>query len=128
VEQTELIVFFTRKFHDTSVTRSRTGGKARIGSTVTGSSSFEVAEPRHAHELWLAIHFGGAGAAFSRFAVPAHRQITRLLGLNLVDRIQHDHPFRHLGGVRNEAPAARISTPNLERSLRATRRRLHIRH
>ena len=31
-----LMLFFARKFHDTSVTRSRIGGKARIGSTVTG--------------------------------------------------------------------------------------------
>ena len=29
--------FLTRKFHDTSVTRSLIGGNARIGSTVTGS-------------------------------------------------------------------------------------------
>ena len=34
------IDFFTRKFHDTSVTRSLIGGNARIGSTVTGSSRF----------------------------------------------------------------------------------------
>src|SRR5688572_32610279 len=34
------IVFLTRKFHDTSVTRSLIGGKARIGSTVTGSCRF----------------------------------------------------------------------------------------
>ena len=33
-----LIFFLTRKFHDTSVTRSRTCGKARIGSIVTGCS------------------------------------------------------------------------------------------
>ena len=33
-----VIFFFTSKFHDTSVTRSRIGGKARMGSTVTGSS------------------------------------------------------------------------------------------
>ena len=33
------IVFLARKFHDTSVTRSRIGGKALIGSTVTGLSS-----------------------------------------------------------------------------------------
>jgi hypothetical protein len=31
-----VIPFFTRKFHDTSVTRSRTVGNARIGSMVTG--------------------------------------------------------------------------------------------
>ena len=34
-----LIVFLTRKFHETSVTRSLIGGKVCIGSTVTGSSS-----------------------------------------------------------------------------------------
>ena len=34
-----VIFGLTRKFHDTSVTRSRTCGKARIGSTVTGSSA-----------------------------------------------------------------------------------------
>ena len=34
-----LIFFFTRKFQETSVTRSFTGGKLRIGSTVTGLSS-----------------------------------------------------------------------------------------
>src|SRR4051812_10107334 len=31
-----LIFFFTRKFHETSVTRSLILGNARIGSTVTG--------------------------------------------------------------------------------------------
>src|SRR6476661_9631767 len=36
------IDFFTRKFHDTSVTRSLIGGNARIGSTVTGSNRFSV--------------------------------------------------------------------------------------
>ena len=35
-----LIFFLTRKFHDTSVTRSRIDGNACIGSTVTGSSRF----------------------------------------------------------------------------------------
>src|SRR2546427_2290098 len=34
-----LIFFFTRKFQETSVTRSLTLGKAFIGSTVTGFSS-----------------------------------------------------------------------------------------
>ena len=34
-----LIFFFTRKFHETSVTRSRMQGKALIGSMVTGLSS-----------------------------------------------------------------------------------------
>ena len=34
-----LISFLTRKFHDTSVTRSRIDGKVCIGSTVTGWSS-----------------------------------------------------------------------------------------
>ena len=34
-----LICFFTRKFQETSVTRSLISGNARIGSTVTGSSA-----------------------------------------------------------------------------------------
>src|SRR5581483_1280046 len=34
-----LIVFLTRKFHETSVTRSFKTGKAFIGATVTGRSS-----------------------------------------------------------------------------------------
>src|SRR5262245_15467871 len=33
-----LIPFLTRKFHETSVTRSLIGGKVFIGSTVTGSN------------------------------------------------------------------------------------------
>ena len=33
-----LMPFLTRKFHDTSVTRSLISGKVRIGSTFTGSS------------------------------------------------------------------------------------------
>src|SRR5215207_10640456 len=33
------IFFFIRKFHETSVTRSRTRGKALIGSMVTGLSA-----------------------------------------------------------------------------------------
>jgi hypothetical protein len=36
-----LIVFFARKFQETSVTRSRTGGNARIGSRITGMSRFK---------------------------------------------------------------------------------------
>jgi hypothetical protein len=37
-----LIFFFTRKFHETSVTRSFTRGNAFIGSTVTGFSNGKV--------------------------------------------------------------------------------------
>src|SRR5690349_4519473 len=33
-----LMPFLTRKFHETSVTRSLIGGNVRIGSTVTGSN------------------------------------------------------------------------------------------
>ena len=43
-----LIFFLTRKFHDTSVTRSLMSGKARIGSTVTGSlRSSELSRVMH---------------------------------------------------------------------------------
>ena len=54
------IVFLTRKFHDTSVTRSLISGNARIGSTVTGSSIGRRAEPGHAHQLRAAVDLRGA--------------------------------------------------------------------
>ena len=42
------MVFFFRKFHDTSVTRSLISGNVRIGSTVTGSFRSSVFS-RHMH-------------------------------------------------------------------------------
>ena len=52
-----------------------------------------VGHPRHAHQLRPAVDLGGAGAALPCLAVPAHRQIGRLLGLDGVHGIEHDHPL-----------------------------------
>ena len=48
-----LMLFLTRKFHDTSVTRSRISGKARIGSTVTGfARSSSLSRVMHISRGW----------------------------------------------------------------------------
>ena len=94
-----LIFFLTSKFHETSVTRSRIGGKARIGSTVTGSSSGSSSQPRHAHQPRLAVDLRRAGAALARLAVPAASEVAGLRRLDAVDRVEHDHPGDDLGGV-----------------------------
>ena len=66
-------------------------GKARIGSTVTGSSSGRSVEPRHAHQARHAVDLGRARAALAGLAVPAHGEVVGLLGLDLVDGVEHDH-------------------------------------
>src|SRR5205814_8976825 len=53
-----LIFFFTRKFHETSVTKSLITGKAFIGSTVTGLSNGSSA--RRLLHLSLRIPFSSA--------------------------------------------------------------------
>ena len=92
-----LMPFLTRKFHDTSVTRSLISGNARIGSTVTGSCRFDLAQARHAHQPRLAVDLRRARAALAGLAVPAHGQVRRLLGLDLVHGVEHDHAVGHLG-------------------------------
>ena len=54
----------------------------------------QLVEPRHAHQLRLAVDLGRARAALPRLAVPAHREIVGLLRLDLVHRVEHDHPRR----------------------------------
>ena len=68
-----VIPFFTRKFHETSVTRSLIGGNVRIGSTVTGSCRLSCVQPRHAHQPRLAVDLRRARPALARLAVPAAR-------------------------------------------------------
>ena len=53
----------------------------------------QIAQPRHAHQLRHAVDFRGTGAAFARFAVPAAGQVVRLLRLDVVNGIEHDHAF-----------------------------------
>ncbi len=94
-----LIFFLASKFHDTSHTRSLTTGNARIGSTVIGSSDRQLAHARHAHQPRHAVDLGGAGAALAGLAVPADGQVAGLLGLDLVNDVEHDHAGAGLGRV-----------------------------
>jgi hypothetical protein len=49
------------------------------------------------------------------FAVPAARQIVRLIGLDAMDGVQHDHPFGHLGRVVPERRLRRVPAPDAKR-------------
>ena len=57
----------------------------------------QLAQPRHAHQPRLAVDLRRARAALAGLAVPAHREVGRLLGLDLVHGVEHDHAFGHLG-------------------------------
>ena len=57
-ERNFLIVFFTRKFQLTSVTRSRIEGNVH-GLDNNGHVKVEFAEARHAHQLRHPVDFGG---------------------------------------------------------------------
>ena len=84
--------FAISKLRETSVTRSLMIGKARIGVTVIGSPSGEVRHARHAHQPRLAVDLRAARSASPRLAVPAHGERRLLLGLDVVNGVEHDHP------------------------------------
>src|SRR6185503_19552433 len=52
-----------------------------------------VGHAGHAHQLRLAVDLRRARAALPRFAVPAHREIGCLLGLDHVHRVEHHRAF-----------------------------------
>src|SRR4029077_918446 len=60
----------------------------------------------------MAVHLGAARTALSCLAVPAHREVGRLLRLDAVDDVEHDHALvrRHL--VRHEVAARSVATPH----------------
>src|SRR4026207_1064872 len=93
------VLVFTRKFHETSVTRSLTGGNARMGSTVTGFSSGSPVRPGLHKGLGPPVHLGRAGAALAGLAVPSDGEVVGLVGLDLMDGVEHHHPGRHGRGV-----------------------------
>ena len=65
----------------------------------------DLAQPRHAHQSRLAVDFRRARPAFSGLAVPAHRQIVRLRGLDAMHHVQHHHAGFDLGRVVDELSA-----------------------
>src|SRR5262249_17042225 len=72
----------------------------------------EVAHARHAHEARLAVHLGTARTAAARFAVPAHREIRRLLRLHVVHGVEHHHAGVRLHLVPFEFAPFLVPPPN----------------
>src|SRR5437867_7451388 len=73
----------------------------------------EEIHPRHAHEPRLAVDLGAARAALARLAVPAHREVGGLRGLDAVDEVEHHHPRIRLDAVLLEVPAAGVSAEHV---------------
>jgi hypothetical protein len=114
-----LMRFLTSKFHDTSLTRSLTRGNARIGTTLTGlscgSSLSRVMHMSRGTPLISAEH----EPALPRLAVPAHRQVVRLLGLDPWNRVEHDHAGLDRGLVVDQSAGLAVAAPDAERDLAA---------
>jgi hypothetical protein len=50
-------------------------------------------DPRLAQELRLAVDLRATRAAVGSLAVPAHREVPRLVSLDVQDRVEDDHPL-----------------------------------
>ena len=85
----------------------------------------ELVQPGHAHQPRVAVHFGRAGSALAGLAVPADGEVVRLLGLDLMHGVEHDHPLGHLGRVVLE-PAARCASPRQIRNVARQSPSLHL--
>src|SRR5690606_36283471 len=75
----------------------------------------QVAQPRHAHQLRLAVDLGRARAAAARLAVPADGHVVRLVRLDLPHGIEHDVARLDLDVVVAERPTIGVAAPYLER-------------
>ena len=116
-----LIFFLTRKFHETSVTRSRMRGKRAHRLDGDRLVDRDHVEPRHAHQARLAVDFRRARAALAGLAVPAAGEVVRLRGLDLVDDVEHDHALGGLGLVIDELAGLAFfaRTPDAESDCRS---------
>jgi hypothetical protein len=75
---------------------------------------WHITHARHAHQLWAAIDFGGTGTALTGFTIPAYSHVIGLLGLNLVDGIQHDHSFGNISFVFLKLSSVSMRTPDFK--------------
>src|ERR1044071_5600253 len=96
------------------VPSAASGARGVKGRIFGLTRKFELTEPAHAHQPGLAVDLRGAGSALARLAIPAHREIAGLLGLDLVHHVEHDHPVRRLGGVVDELTLPRLAAPDPE--------------
>ena len=107
------------------MTRSLISGNARIGSTVIGSLEVEVGQARLARQPRAAVDLGAARPALRGLAVPADREVGRLVTLDPVEGIEDDHPLldrdvelvemRVLAGLAAEDPQVRVGHSCLRR-------------
>src|SRR5580704_9292782 len=72
----------------------------------------EVTEAGHAHEFGHAVDLGGARSTFAGLAVPSHRHVRCLLGLDAVHDVENDHSFLNGYGVVLESAARIVSAPD----------------
>jgi len=72
-------------------------GKGFEGRDGDGLVERERVHTRFTGEAGTAVDFGGAGATFGGFAIPANGEIGRLMRLDGVERVENDHA----GGERN---------------------------
>lgn len=67
---------------------------------------------RHAHQAWFAVDFRRARAALAGLAVPAARQVGRLLCLNAVHAVKEHHALGDIHGVLNEGASVLVAAPD----------------
>src|SRR5882762_9172162 len=75
----------------------------------------EEIHPRHAHEARLAVDLGAARAALAGLAVPAHREVGGLRGLDAVDDVEHHHARARLDLVFLEVAPAGVAPEHVHR-------------
>ena len=109
-----LIFFFTRKFQETSVIKIFDQGKGLHRLDRHRFVQRQIAQARHAHQFRHAVHFRRARSAFARLAVPSTGEVVRLLRLDVMHGIEHDHAFGDFGRVIAKLAAACVAAPDSE--------------
>src|SRR6478736_1077630 len=74
----------------------------------------ERRHPGHAQQPRHAVDLGAARTALAGLAVPTHREVTRLGGLDAVDDVEHDLALVDLDGVVDELAAVGVAAPDPE--------------
>src|SRR5258708_17982289 len=60
------------------------------------------------------MDFRRTGTALAGFAVPSASEIIGLVGLNLMNGVEHNHSLGNFRGVAHEVSALRVATPDFE--------------
>src|SRR2546427_4564164 len=89
------------------------GREAADGRHRDRRALLEEIHPRHAHQARLAVDLRAARAALAGLAVPAHREVGGLRGLDAADAVEHHHPRIRLDAVLLEVPATGVSAEHV---------------